>query len=59
MYKILTFKACERAGINPNNKQNWSNTGVFPLFREAQMKQSNENPFEVAYESHPDWFVKE
>lgn len=57
IYKILTFKACERAGINPNDKQNWSNTGVFRLFQELQMKQSNENPFEAAYESHPDWFV--
>lgn len=56
-YKILSFKACKRAGIDPNNKQNWSNTGVFPLFEEIHMRQNEEDPFAIARERHPDWFI--
>ena len=56
-YKILSFKACKRAGLNPNDKQNWSNTGVFPLSHEQHMKQNGEDLFAVARESHPDWFT--
>jgi hypothetical protein len=57
-YKILSFKGCERAGLNPNDKANWSNTGVFPLSNEIKMKQNGENPFEVAQKSQPDWFTE-
>lgn len=56
-YKILSFKACKRAGMDPNDNVNWSNTGVFPLFHEQKMKQNGEDFYEVAHESHPDWFV--
>ena len=38
---------------------NWSNTGVFPLFEEQKMIQDGENPFGVAMQSHPDWFIHE
>lgn len=58
-YKILSFKACKRAGLDPNNQVNWSNTGVFPLFEEMRMKRDGENPFEIAMKRHPDWFVEE
>ena len=57
-YKILSFNACEKHGLDPNNKVNWSNTGVFPLFHEQEMMKNGENPFQVAQESHPDWFVE-
>lgn len=57
LYKILSFKGCARAGMNPNEQQNWSNTGVFPLFHEQHMQQNGENPGEVAREMHPDWFI--
>lgn len=57
-YKILSFKACKRAGLNPNDKQKWSNTGVFPLHYEQRMQKDGENPFEAAHKSHPDWFVE-
>ena len=59
VYKILTFKGCMKAGIDPNNQlNNWSNTGVFPLFEEQHMQQEGENFWQIAQESHPDWFVE-
>ena len=57
-YKILTFNYCKKYGIDPNNKVNWSNTGVFPLFHEQEMMKNGEKPWDVAYEMHPDWFVE-
>ena len=57
-YKILSFKACKRAGMDPNDNINWSNTGVFPLFHELKMRQNGEDFYAVAHESHPDWFVE-
>jgi hypothetical protein len=56
-YKIMTFNGCKRAGVNPNDNTNWSNTGVFPLRDEQAMKQKGENVFAIAQERHPDWFV--
>ena len=56
-YKILSFKACKKGGFDPNDKANWSNTGVFPLSDEIKMKQDGEDFYSVAYEKHPDWFV--
>lgn len=56
-YKILSFKACKRNGLDPNNNVNWSNTGVFPLYHEIEMRKRGEEPFDVAKESHPDWFI--
>lgn len=58
VYKILSFKACQKQGIDPNNKQIWSNTGVYPLAQEIQMKNNGQNPFELAEKEHPDWFVE-
>ena len=56
-YKILTFNGCQKCGIDPNNNVNYSNTGVFPLYHEIEMRKRGEEPFDVAKESHPDWFV--
>lgn len=56
-YKILSFKACQKQGIDPNNQQNWSNSGLFPLDEEQIMIKNGENPTEIAREKHPDWFV--
>jgi hypothetical protein len=55
-YKILSFKACNRNGINPNDNNNWSNTGVFPLRDEIEMQKSGKNPYDKASKQHPDWF---
>lgn len=56
-YKILSFKACQKAGMNPNDKTKWSMTGAFPLNQEKEMIQNGEKPYDIAYEEHPDWFV--
>ena len=58
MYKILSFKGCQKQGIDPNNKQLWSNTGVYALSKEMQMQRQGQNPFKMAREEHPDWFVE-
>lgn len=55
-YKILSFNACKKQCLNPNNNVNWSNTGVFPLFHEQEMMKNGEEPWNEAYRSHPDWF---
>lgn len=58
MYKILSFKGCQKQGLDPNNKQIWSNTGVYPLTQEVQMNKQGKNPYEAAQQEHPDWFVE-
>ena len=58
MYKILSFKGCQKQGLDPNNKQIWSNTGVYPLKQEVQMNKQGQNPYEAAQQEHPDWFVE-
>lgn len=58
MYKILSFKGCQKQGLDPNNKQIWSNTGVYPLKQELQMNKQGQNPYEAAQQEHPDWFVE-
>lgn len=58
MYKILSFKGCQKQGLDPNNKQIWSNTGVYPLAQEVQMNKQGQNPYEAAQQEHPDWFVE-
>lgn len=58
MYQILTFKACQKRGIDPNNKDLWSNTGVYSLPREEEMQRQGKNPYELAEKEHPDWFVE-
>lgn len=58
MYKILSFKGCQKQGLDPNNKQIWSNTGVYPLKQELQMNKQGQNPHEAAQQEHPDWFVE-
>ena len=57
-YNILSFQACQKKGINPNDKRLWSNTGVYALPEEIQMQKQGKNPFEAASEEHPDWFVE-
>lgn len=57
MYRILSFKACQRAGLDPNDSSNWSNTGVFALPQEKEMKQNGKNFLLMARKQHPDWFV--
>jgi archaellum component FlaC len=58
-YKILSYKACEKYGIDPNNQaKNWSNTGVFSLAKEIEMKKNGQDFWSIAYEEHPDWFVE-
>lgn len=57
-YKILSFKACKRIGLNPNDKSNWSNTGVFSLSSEQKMKQDGDDFYALAYKNHPDWFIE-
>ena len=58
VYKILSFKGCQKQGIDPNNKQLWSNTGVYALPQEIQMQKQGQNPYAAAQQEHPDWFVK-
>ena len=58
MYKILSFKGCQKQGLDPNNTQIWSNTGVYPLKQELQMNKQGQNPYEAAQQEHPDWFVE-
>ena len=58
MYKILSFKGCQKQGIDPNNKAVWSNTGVYPLSQEVQMNKQGQNPYEAAQQEHPDWFLE-
>lgn len=50
-YKIITVKFADKNGIDK-----WSNTGVYPMEEENKMKQEGQNPFELAYQEHPDWF---
>ena len=57
-YKILSFKACQKQGIDPNNKQIWSNTGVYPLETEKEMKNNGQDFYSAAIQEHPDWFVE-
>ena len=57
-YKILSFKGCQKQGLDPNNKQVWSNTGVYPLAQEVQMNKKGQNPYETAQQEHPDWFLE-
>lgn len=57
-YNILSFQACQKKGINPNDKRLWSNSGVYALPQEMQMQKQGQNPFETAREEHPDWFVE-
>ena len=58
VYKILTLKGCNKAGLDVNNQSTcWSNTGLFPLFHEKEMMKQGEKPWDIAYEKHPDWFV--
>ena len=59
VYKILSFQYLVKHGIDPNNaKVSQSNSGLFPLFHEIEMKKNGENPMEIAMEKHPDWFVE-
>lgn len=53
VYKIVTAKFAEKNGINQ-----WSNTGVFPLEEENEMKQNGQDFFALANEQHPDWFIE-
>ena len=58
MYKILSFRECLKRGLNPNNKQIWSNTGVYPISQDVQMNKQGQNPYEAAIQEHPDWFIE-
>lgn len=58
MYKFLSRKECLRRGLNPNNKQIWSKTGVYPIKQELQMNKQGQNPYEAAFQEHPDWFIE-
>lgn len=53
VYKIITAKNAEKNGINT-----WSNTGVFPLEQENEMKKQGQNFYGLAHEQHPDWFIE-
>jgi hypothetical protein len=58
-YVIRNMVQLERMGLDPKNQlNNWSNTGVFPLFEENKMKRNGEDFWQIARESHPDWFVE-
>lgn len=48
MYKILSFKGFQKQGLDPNNKQIWSNTGLCPLKQELQMNKQGQNQYEAA-----------
>lgn len=51
-FKIVTTKYAQKHGITE-----WSNTGAFPIDEENKMQADGQNPFELAHEQHPDFYI--
>lgn len=55
-YHIATRKGLMKKGINPDEDDSWSSTGVWPLSQENEMRENGIDILEKAREKHSNWF---